>query len=103
MNRTQRRWLFGLVAIVTLAVYVVVQMLRGPGESRALERMPAESRVRLYEQTYAATRTLCDEARKDDALRGRCASWAELLLEFPECDDGCRAFATPWVSAKAVR
>ena len=103
MSPTQRRWLVVVVSMLALAVFVVAQLWRDPGESRALERMPAENRSRLFAETYAATRTLCDEARKDDALRERCASWAAFVVDFPECDDGCHAFAASWVNAKASR
>jgi hypothetical protein len=73
------------------------------GDSTALRRMPSENRAKLYQETLvAATRTLCDEAR-NDALRDQCVSWAGFLLDFPECDDTCRAFAAPYAPHGAAR
>jgi hypothetical protein len=102
MTRRQRRWLVIAATFVGLAV-VVLSLWRGKGEVGAVRRMPTEERVQLYQETYAATRTLCDAAHTDDALADRCARWADFLLEFPECDDACRAFASPYAPHGAAR
>ena len=102
MKPKRRRLLFGVVAFAAGA-FVVLWIWGGKGDSSALRRLPPDNRAQLYQQTLAATRTLCDAARTDDALADRCASWAEFLLEFPECDDACRAFATPFAPRGAAR
>jgi len=94
MSRKQRRWLVGIVAFVAGVSFVVFWIWRRPAESAALQRMAPDDRALLFQRTYDATRTLCDAARTDDALHERCASWAEFLLDFPECDAACREFAT---------
>jgi len=96
MSRKRRRWLVGITAFVAAVLIAVFWIWRQPAEPAALRRMTPDDRTRLYQQTYAATRTLCDAARTDDALHDRCASWAEFLLDFPECDSTCREFATPY-------
>ena len=95
MSRKRRRWLVGVTAFVCGLLVVLLWIWRSPSEPGALRRMAPDDRARLYQETYAATRTLCDAARNDDGLRDRCASWAEFLLDFPECDDACREFAIP--------
>ena len=97
----KKRWLATAAAIV--ACVAVLWLWRGKGETGAVRRMAPADQEKLYQETYAATRTLCEAARTDDALEDRCASWSELLLEFPECDEACRAFATPNAPHGAAR
>ena len=94
MSRKQRRWLVGIAAFVAGVSIAIFWIWRQPAEPAALRRMAPDDRATLFQRTYDATRTLCDAARTDDALHERCASWAEFLLDFPECDDACREFAT---------
>jgi hypothetical protein len=102
MTRSKRRWLVMAAAFVALAI-VVVWLWRGKGEAGAVRRMPPDERAQLFQETYAATRTVCEAARTDDALDERCASWADFLLDFPECDEACRAFAKPYAPHTAAR
>lgn len=105
MRRSRKR-LFVALAFVVAAIVVALWMSWNHGsESRALERMSPDTRVQLYRETLAATRTLCEAARTDDTLRDRCSSSAEFLLDFPECDDACHTFASPLVieHAKGAR
>jgi len=102
MTRKQRRWLLAVATFVATA-FVVLWIWTGKGEPGALRRMPPDDRAKLYQETLTATRTLCEAARTDDALRDRCASWAEFLVDFPECDDACRAFATAYAPRGAAR
>jgi hypothetical protein len=105
MSRTTKRTL----ALVVLAIIGVVTAVllwsasRPSAEARALERMTPADRAVLYERTYAATRTLCEEARTNAGLRDRCAASAEFVLAFPECDDACHAVATPSTPRGATR
>ena len=97
MRRSRKRVLAALAFVVAALVVVLISLNHG-AESRALERMSPETRAQLYRETLAATRTLCEVSRTDDALRDRCSSSAEFLLDFPECDDTCHTFATPLTS-----
>ena len=103
MSRKQRRVLLLVGAFVTGVLVVLLWVWRQPSEPDALRRMPPENRAKLFQQTYDATRTLCDVARTDDALRERCAGSASFLVDFPECDDACRTFAGAYINAKAAR
>ncbi len=97
MTRARRRWILLALVVAIAAAVASWSMFGNKNESRAIEQMAPSERAALYEQTFALTRTLCEQARRADALRGRCASTAELLLELPECDDGCREFAAQYV------
>lgn len=88
-------WKGVLVALVlAFAVALAATRLVGDGaETRAVERMPDAQRRALYEQSFRSTQSLCAQAETDVALADRCVGAAQFLLAFPECDDGCRAFA----------
>ena len=82
--------LFVLLGVATAALLV----LRAAGsERRALARMPTDDRRALYETTLENAHATCARAETDPAFRARCAGAARFLLDFPECDASCRAFA----------
>jgi hypothetical protein len=57
-------------------------------ESRALARMNAADRTRLFGATRDEANALCS----DPDLEERCRTQVELLSLFPECDTECQAF-----------
>ena len=57
-------------------------------ESRALARMNAADRARLFAATRDEATALCS----DPDLEERCRTQVELLSFFPECNAECQAF-----------
>jgi hypothetical protein len=80
---------------VIVAVGVAILLWSGglTGERRAIVRMDPVERRALYDETHRNAVALCSQARSEDALRDRCVESASFLLEFPECDEACHAFA----------
>lgn len=76
------------VGVVALAAALAAA---SPGpQARALRGLPADSRRALFERTRASAETLCAGDRR---LRDACTSEVRLLVQFPECDASCRAWA----------
>lgn len=88
------RLLATIVALVVAMVALVLLMTRERADERsAVARVDPETRREIFTQTMHAARALCAQAERDRALSDRCIESAEFLLEFPECDEACVAFA----------
>ena len=87
----RRHLLVTILAGVALASGIALWVWTKGAERRALLRMPPTERAVLYQSTRATTESLCRRAETDSALRGRCFDSAELVREFPECDESCRS------------
>jgi hypothetical protein len=79
-----------LLALSVLGALGLWIWLQG-SEHRAILDLPADQRAALYERTLANVQTVC--ASQDLALDEFCREQARILLELPECDEGCRAIA----------
>jgi hypothetical protein len=84
--------LWAAIGLVGLAGAVVAAWWAQGEETRQLRALPEPQRAALYQRTIDNLRTICDPA-PGRSLRDFCRSQAELALQFPECDDGCRDIA----------
>lgn len=76
-----------LVLIAIGAVWLWQWQIKA--EWRAIERMPAWERERLYRSAFDEFQRLCQAPRPE--FRARCERQATFLLEFPECGPDCQA------------
>jgi hypothetical protein len=68
--------------------------MRGRAEEQAaLRTLPDTERRALFERTLATLRTTCPEASRPSGLDDFCTEQARLIVQFEECDQGCRALA----------
>jgi hypothetical protein len=93
-ERARRRW-WTLIALGALALALaLIALLAAPTpEERALGRMAPDERQAVYARGMENLRVLCGEGRRSDALEQECAEQIRFLLQFPECDEACRAIA----------
>jgi hypothetical protein len=47
----------------------------------------------VYERAMENVKALCGQGPRTDALERECAELIRFALQFPECDDACRAMA----------
>ena len=100
-NDTRRRpkgtrsleWVVALVVVLAMAVVAAAAMRAPSAERRALLRMAPDERRVLYERSMENLRALCGQGPRTDALERQCAAQTRFVVEFPECEDECRAIA----------
>lgn len=82
------------VTAAALAVLLLVGawMWAHGAERRAVRSLPLEERSALYQTTLGVLRGAC-YAGRSDGLDAFCRKQAEFIVEFPECDAACMAFA----------
>jgi hypothetical protein len=90
-QRNQQGMLTLLAGAALLSVLVSWAWSAGQ-ETRALQRLPDDQRISLYQRTIANLKEICDPA-PGRSMRGFCREQAELALRFPECDAQCRVLA----------
>ncbi|MCU1281485.1 MAG: hypothetical protein JWM53_5031 [bacterium] len=78
----------GLIALFVLAISGY-WLWQGAAQRRAVLRLPAEQRQRAVSSTLHVLDTLC-AGDIDTALGSYCEDQAQFVLQFPECDRGCR-------------
>jgi hypothetical protein len=79
------------VAIVTGALLLTsVRLVRG-GQ---VARLPEDQRHALYQRMHADLE-LCATA-SGALIKKHCEHQAQLIVELPECNAGCRQLAAPW-------
>jgi hypothetical protein len=71
-------------------------------ESRALKELRTGQRRALYESTWKELETLC-HTPVPRGLERRCEAQRRFILEFPECNDACRALVARQRSPLKVR
>lgn len=103
MRRIHKLIAAAALGFVGVVVVMMLWMTGDRGESRTIQAMPADDRALLFDRSYAAARAICDQTRDKDAFRARCAGMSEFVLEFPECDDACRAFASQYAPREPSR
>jgi len=82
------------VVAAAIAAGIAIAAVRTPSaEQRALSRMPPDERGEVYERAMENVKALCGQGPRTDALERECAEQIRFVLQFPECDDACRAIA----------
>ncbi len=79
--------LIGVLLVLGLAALI---SWKHGAESRALKQLRPEQRRPLYESTWKELETLCHPP-VPRGLERRCEGQRRFILQFPECDDACRA------------
>jgi hypothetical protein len=60
-------------------------------ETDAVRNLPATERRALYESTLHTLNTVCDAEKQPQGLKDFCNDQALFVLQFPECEETCRA------------
>ena len=79
------------VAIVTGALFLTsVRLVRGA----QVARLPEDQRRALYQRMHADLELCATGAGA--LIKKHCEHQAQLIVELPECDPGCRQLAARW-------
>ena len=83
------------ISIAVLLAFLVLAFLvwEGGDERRALMKLPPEERQEVFRREFADLQELCGRGPREDAMKDRCRSHAEFVLEFLECDAACADLA----------
>jgi type II secretory pathway component PulM len=88
----RRQRILGAVAVAALVLVALFGLIwRSFSEQTAIHKLPREERQALLERTLENLATVC--GAPTDGLRDWCRGQAELVLEIPECNSGCKALA----------
>ena len=79
-----------LIGVVLVLVLGALISWEHGAESRALKQLRPEPRRTVYQSTWKELETLCHPP-VPRGLERRCEAQRRFILEFPECDDACRA------------
>ncbi|WP_224240415.1 hypothetical protein [Hyalangium gracile] len=89
------RWprfaLIGGIAVMSLIVWVWVNR----STEGAVRAMSPAQRAALYKEAWADQRAHCLGGEGPQETPSRCRQRAEFLLNFPQCDEACRAELAP--------
>jgi hypothetical protein len=64
----------------------------GSAERNAISSLPEPERRALYRRTLDTLASTCDLTKRPSGLENFCREQAELIRQFPECDEACTAF-----------
>ena len=78
-----------LLALLLTGIVAGGALLRWQ-QQRSLASLPVDDRAALFHRTLDTLTTTC----RNDALADHCREQAAFILQFPECDEACRAVAT---------
>ena len=94
--RPRSRRVVGLLAGVATAVAAgTLWYASETAEGGAISQLPAAERKALFQRTLRTLSTTCAPSTKPSGLDPFCHEQAEFIVQFPECDDACRAAANP--------
>jgi cytochrome b pre-mRNA-processing protein 3 len=96
-GRLRRVLVIGGVLLVSVGVWMWVH----GSEGGALRAMSPAQREAFYQETWAAQRAKCLTDAGPTEPASRCRQRAQYLLQFPQCDEACRAELAPWLQAPA--
>jgi hypothetical protein len=89
---SKARRALGIGLLVLLALGIIAGWLWDRGaEKRALLNLPSDQRRAVYARELENLHALCAGGPTKEAMAGRCQAQGDFLLEFPECDEACRA------------
>ena len=88
------RWWIALVIVLTAVCVLAFQWWLDSRRRRAIQQLPPKAQQAMFQSTYQSARSACAGG---SGLESECAHQARLLLDFPQCDAGCRAFAQRFV------
>jgi len=80
-----------LATITALAIMSAVSWWRYVSERDAISGLPDKERTAFYERTLHTLQTAC--AKGNEGLAEYCERQADLIVQFPECDQACQKLA----------
>ena len=96
LNLERSRKIAWVVVLCALGVVLLALWQTGrTSEPRAIRQLSVEARHALYDRTLGTLRSSCDSNTRPAGLARHCREQAEFIVQFPECDDACRALASP--------
>jgi cytochrome b pre-mRNA-processing protein 3 len=96
-SRMRKGLVIGAVFLVTVGVFLWVQGTEGGG----LRAMSPAQREAFYQEAWRAQRAKCLTPDGPRDSESRCRQRAQYLLQFPQCDEACRAELAPSLQAPA--
>ncbi len=95
-SRTGARRVAVNVAVVAVILGAAVFWAIGRNaEGVAIRQLPTAERQALYERTLSTLKTTCNPTTRPSGLERFCSRQAELIVQFPECDQACVLLAHP--------
>lgn len=90
-SRLRKVLVIGAVLLGLVGVWMWVQ----GSEGGALRAMSPAQREAFYQETWKAQRAKCLGDAGPTEPESRCRQRAQYLLQFPQCDEACRAELAP--------
>ncbi len=87
-----RFWLAASMVLIVVAGALLLWIWSQQSEKRAIQALPVAERQSLYRRTLEDLQSVCASRHASDLDR-HCERQARFILQFPECDDGCRRLA----------